>query len=735
MPCIRQILRAYLLVAVIFIYPLTWLRVQASVFSGRESICSLRECDCQLDRVECICDEDSSFQESFQFFADSRKLQHLKVENCPKLTLPEGAISSESHLLSFEIKNVKQVEFHAEALSISRLRELVISESAIITFHQHSFKSSMVDTPSVSVAIENAQKLTIKPKAFSSIKSFIASNIDELVLEHNAFKLRVPTEEPTINLQFDKISMTSLSSSVFPSSFKSITIANSKIDKVHVNAFSGLFINNITFDGVSINRIERGAFSDNTIIDSLKFRRCNISSLSQKSVIAGVTEFLLSDSVIQSISKHGAINATVATVEIVNNRFRTLGQESFQFISWNSVIINNNTFDFLEQGSLNAIKGPSEVQDASFQFTNNFIGKANYKSLVTQIPMRVKFDVNGNMLDHTCDCKLENYVKSITGYTSLSSPFKDLTNMIQNTSQCKLSKWERPCFEEAKSILIEKYAKVLCIIGQELPECARVIEEVEEEEETEEVVVTEEVDIVPIEQHNNTVTFYDEFILLFQVKTTKGILLFLLFCVLSSVITVTICVGSIWVHRLCKRAKLTRDNLSGSFQFNSGDDKQILYGSDQTTCHSLPDDEPQYAEIAEIHPHPKDIENPTLAKFENFTLPKFESTTLVSNAASTLPSIQASTLPMRSEMTDTNQTESTSLLSDNLETTQVSRLSMSETSLTDEIMMALRDKLNDPNLYMSVMDAKLSPSDPSKKEEDLYCAPVYSDPLQISPAP
>ena len=178
-----------------------------------------------------------------------------------------------------------------------------------------------------------------------------------------------------------------------PSTFKPITIANSKIDKVHVNAFSGLFINNITFDGVSINRIERGAFSDNTIIDSLKFRRCNISSLSQKSVIAGVTEFLLSDSVIQSISKHGAVNATVATVEIVNNRFQTLGQESFQFISWNYVIINNHTFDFLEQGSLNAIKGPSEVQDASFQFTNNFIGKANYKSLVTQIPVIVSWRI------------------------------------------------------------------------------------------------------------------------------------------------------------------------------------------------------------------------------------------------------------------------------------------------------------------------------------------------------
>jgi len=732
MLCVRLFLRAYIFLAVIFIFEVPWL--QASVFSGAEGICSLRECDCQGDRVECVCQDESSFQESFVFFADSRNLQHLKVENCPKLILPEGAISPESHLLSFEIKNVKHVEFHAEAISISRLRELVISDSAIITFHQHSFKASMVDTPLVSIFVENAQKISVKPKAFASIKSFTAVGVDDLTLEHNAFKLRVPTEEPTINLKFVNISTPSLSSSVFPSSFNSITIENSKVDKVHANAFSGLYMNNITFDGVSINRIERGAFSDNTIIGSLKFNRCNISSLSQKSVVAGVSKFILTNSVIQSISKHGAINATVATVEIVNNRFRTLGQESFQFVSWDSVMIDNNTFEFLEQGSLNAIKAPSEDQDAYFSFTNNFIGYANFKSLVTQIPMSVNIKVNSNSFGHKCDCKMENYVKSITGHTSLSSPFQDLTSMIQSTSQCKLSDREKPCFERAPSLLFGEYAQVLCISGQEQPACARVIEE-EEEVEDVDLDIFEEVDRVPVEQNNNTATFYDEFLLLFQVKTTKGILLFLLFCVMSSVITVTICVGSIWVHRLCKRAKLVRDNLSGSFQFNSGDDKQILYGSDQTTCHSLPDDEPQYAEIAEIHPHPKDIENQTLSKFDNFTLPKFESTTLVSNAASTLPSIPGSTLPMRSEMTDTNQTESTSLLSETLETTQISRLSTSETSLTDEIMMALRDKLNDPNLYMSVMDAKFSSSDPSKKEEDLYCSPLYADPLQLSPAP
>ena len=189
---------------------------------------------------------------------------------------------------------------------------------------------------------------------------------------------------------------------------------------------------------------------------------------------------------------------------------------------------------------------------------------------------------------------------------------------------------------------------------------------------------------------------------------------------------------------------MVRDNLSGSFQFNSGEDKQqILYGSDQTTCHSLQDEEPAYAEIAEVHPPPKHLDNGTLPN--GFpTLPIFESTTLVTNVGSTLPSLHSRTLPPTvGNKSDTdgdtnNQTESTSLLSDsNLETTQISRLSMSETSLTDEIMMALRDKLNDPNLYMAVADAKLSPTYETavRKEDDLYCSPLYSDPLQIVSVP
>ena len=187
---------------------------------------------------------------------------------------------------------------------------------------------------------------------------------------------------------------------------------------------------------------------------------------------------------------------------------------------------------------------------------------------------------------------------------------------------------------------------------------------------------------------------------------------------------------------MCGRAKLPRDHMSGSFQFNSGEEKQVLYGSDQT---NLEEDEPQYAEIAEVHPCPKDVGHGTLAQW--VTLPHqpvspFHTSTM----ETTLPSLGASTLPMPTPTKELEPgDESTSLLSGSLETTQVSRLTMSETSLTDEIMLALRDKLNDPSMYMSVLDAKAgldspTPASPVKalvKEEELYCSPLYSDPLNL----
>ena len=479
---------------------------------------------------------ESHFQESFVFINSGRRLRHLQISSCPRLVLPAQAVSAEAHLVTISISEVRHVEVHSEALTVSHLRQLNLSSCEVVTFQSNSVKAGLIDSPLVDLRLTEVEKAVVKGRAFSSLRSFVATDVGEVSLEQHAFQLKVNTDQPTIIIRFINVSIPSLSSSVFPSSFKEISIENSRIEKIATNAFSGLFISNISFTGTNIQKIERGAFSNSAAISQLSFVRCNISSLSQRSVVAGVSTFILTHSEIQSMSKHGAINATVASVRIEHNRFKTLATESLQFVSWDEVIIHNNTFDFVEQGAINAIKAPSEDSKASFTFTNNHIVDANLKSLVTQIPASVSFEVSDNSFWKKCDCNMETYVKSICGFSALSTPFLDLTLSLQASSSCRLSPRDSPCFPLLSSSLLPDYQEMLCQPGPK-PACTK--QSLEEEED---VVMVDDQDI-------NMSTITDQFVLLFQVKTTKGILLFLLFCVLTSVATVTICVAAIWVHR------------------------------------------------------------------------------------------------------------------------------------------------------------------------------------------
>jgi len=709
-----------------FIFSLKIPWIGGSVYSGTENICTLRECSCINTSVECSCSPESSFQESFTFRDDSHKLQKLTIQNCSKIIFPSQAISAGSSLTQIHIHNVKQVEFQPESLSVSRLQLLNVSAANTVVFHQQSFKSFNTDSPVVSVLVSGATKVTVRPKAFASIKSLEVDDVVDLQLEPLALKLKIPTLEPTITIRLRNISTKSLSSSVFSSSFNSIIIQDSSIDHIQTGAFSGFLMGLVALRRVNINRIERAAFSDQSVIETLVVESCNISSLSQKAIVAGISEFNLTGSTIQSIAKYGAVNVTVANVHIINNTFRTLGEESFNFISWNSVLLAHNTIHFMEEGAINAIHRPNDPSTASFEFTNNRIGYANRNSLVTRLPVGMEVVVDANKFHHLCDCNQELYVYPLTGHSGLTSPFQDLSAGLLNTSYCRVHEKEEACFPSLAPFLLDAALPPATFAG--ILEYAGTVCQVE----TAPGCLSDQGEFI---RRNS---FYEDFLVLFQVKTTKGILLFLLVVVLACLSVLTICIGAIWVHRLCVRARMVRDKFSGSFQFNSGEEKQILFSCSHISNNTSTsrDTEPQYAEIAEIHPTPRSSDD-SMTDLEVTTLT--DVTTLPQSTTTTLPSLHDTTLP------HTTTIHSNPLSSDTLplhserdkllpSVRDSIRYSMSETSLTDEIMMALRDKLNDPSLYCTVMDAKGAGPAPKgdHKEEDLYCAPIYSNPNQLT---
>ena len=422
-------------------------------------------------------------------------------------------------------------QVHSEAVSVTALREFNVSNCESVTFQPQALRPGIEDSPVVQLVLRDIERTVVRGRAFASLRSFSATNIVKLVLEQHAFQLRVSTDLPTITIKVVNATLPSLLSSAFPSSFKSISFKHGRIENIATNAFSGQQINSIRFHGTTIKKIERGAFSNNAAIALLHFDKCNISSLSRKSIVAGVSAFHLTNSEIKSIAKKGAIAATVASVKIEHNRFKTLSTEAFQLKFWDNVIINNNTFDFVETGAINGIEAPSEDLPTSFTFTDNRIIDTNMRSLITQIPHSVNVTVHGNSFGKKCDCNMRLYINSICGSTELSNPFVDLSAALNQTSSCRVTSRARPCFEEASllnghaSASLSSYHEKFCE-SRPLPPCVLLTGEEEE-------------DVVRVRGEDlDMATFYDEFVLLFQVKTIEGIL-FLLIIIISNIITMS----------------------------------------------------------------------------------------------------------------------------------------------------------------------------------------------------
>ena len=111
--------------------------------------------------------------------------------------------------------------------------------------------------------------------------------------------------------------------------------------------------------------------------------------------------------------------------------------------SWNSVIITDNTIQFMEEGALNAIinpipptvtsttpKGVGEVIEADvlFEFTRNEVQNANRHSLVTRLPPSARLVVAENRFSHHCDCQAKqvNYYLNFQSQTSFIAYIESL---------------------------------------------------------------------------------------------------------------------------------------------------------------------------------------------------------------------------------------------------------------------------------------------------------------------
>lgn len=157
----------------------------------------------------------------------------------------------------------------------------------------------------------------------------------------------------------------------------------------------------------------------------------------------------------------GAIITSAATVTFNNNEFQYLHQNSIVLHQWNRIAIDRNDFGYLESDAIKTMVGATSAPNFEFSFTNNRIKKARPGSLrFAAISQSVNSaHVGNNYFAETCSCKIESWMREVTGHNSS-------VTWMMDSSYCMLDDLLKPCFNPPEGYMaMRNYTQLICTPG------------------------------------------------------------------------------------------------------------------------------------------------------------------------------------------------------------------------------------------------------------------------------
>lgn len=545
--------------------------------------------------------------------------------------------------VSFDIKQVKHIKIHSRAVS-----------STSGTF---------------ALQIENSEKVDIEGQAFDVINNVNLTHVKILNLAAAAFKPNVQLSETITKISLRHISsIPTLSMEVF-SSAHSILFQHCHIDEIESSAFSGVLVNNITFDSSSVDRIHTSAFPDRALLQNLAFVNTSLTSVSEKAVASAITSLKMSRTNISSISVQAFSVASVAKVDINHCTFMTLVSKSFVFKSWNEVIFDSNLFMFLEEDAFMGITEPISGQDgtSSFYFTANRIQYANRNALkLDNMSKLVKNITKNNVFHRDCECDFDRWLMVVTGETDLVNP-SDWTIVMLNSSLCQVPLFAKGCFPKAE-VQLSKYDMKMCsMMATTQQDCSY---------ESPWEIIRDQIEI----------------------KTNKGILLLILMFVLASTLVIGILTLLRWIVYTFQVRKFKRND---DWTFTKIEEQQKPLKENDVT-------EEEAIELQET---------PSPVYYESLAIP--DNQVSLSDDSQTL----AATKKEQQETSPIVNDEHEPLLEVKLPEHSSEGKPPTQTTFYDEMICLLQEKLQDPENYSSVVD---------DTSASTHNATLYMDPLNIN---
>ncbi|XP_037299918.1 uncharacterized protein LOC119190851 isoform X1 [Manduca sexta] len=312
----------------------------------------------------------------------------------------------------------------------------------------------------LSVTIKNCDFVFLEGEVFSWLLSISVINVRKLVLGKGSFALdptaaNVGQHGPGMSVELVNTTIPELPAQSFGSSAARVYLESVDVHGIRSGAFTANTYNIVMAVNCAFHLIEEEAFAPKSLIHNLNFIGCKIQQLSSKAIQSAVVSLNFSNNSFDNIDS-GAINTTVVAVEIINCTFHKFMEKGFEFLSWNKLRLERNSFDELVP---NAILTPDVLHVHEFIFNENEIETMHPNSLgfIGQVAANAakKITYNNNYYGQNCHCNITEWLGRALGAAS--------GELYTTESYCTVDEFFARCFNEPEqNMKISKFINGVC---------------------------------------------------------------------------------------------------------------------------------------------------------------------------------------------------------------------------------------------------------------------------------
>ena len=253
--------------------------------------------------------------------------------------------------------------------------------------------------------------------------------------------------------------------------------------QIRPNATSALRIVQLSIRGSRIGSIAAGAFSEFTHLDSLEMRSTVVDEIAGRAFASAVSSFTLENCRIGRMNQT-ALSMPVARVTLRSNQIDVLSTGALYLREWNELLIENNTVALVERHAFYNIGEPKLLPASTAGRNVRFVIRGNVFQQVqpgafiisAQVP---QLKLEDNYFQQDCDCQMASWAGQLTQITRRTETTISLIDQLVpdalwlgsslfNSSLCWLDRAAAECLDlpEPSFLSMNNYTDEFCSAAQ-----------------------------------------------------------------------------------------------------------------------------------------------------------------------------------------------------------------------------------------------------------------------------